>query len=264
MHKEDVGYCLFCRPGAEFIRNTQQPAVDPFTGFGRLENFYIDNLFAQQAGFIGAKDVFDLYQNFGFPIELTVELAVENNKKVDIVGFERELKVHQELSRQAGQKAKGGLAVQSDKAAKLHTATHLLHQALRDVLGHHVHQTGSHITNERLRFDFSHHTKMTDEEIKKTEEIVNQKIKNDLKVQKRVLPKAAADEMGAIGLFDEKYADLVNVYYIGENDKIESAYSKEFCGGPHARSTGSLGQFKIIKEESLGSSVRRIYATINN
>lgn len=218
--------------------------------------------FEKIKGDITSRDAFNLYQNFGFPIELTVELAGENNKKVDMVSFEKELKAHQDLSRQASQKTKGGLAVQSDKAAKLHTATHLLHQALRDVLGHHVHQTGSHITDERLRFDFSHHSKMTDEQLKKTEDIVNQKIQANLKVHKKVVPKAAADEMGAIGLFDEKYGDLVKVYYIGENDKIESAYSKEFCGGPHAQSTGTLGHFKIIKEESLGANVRRIYATI--
>ena len=219
--------------------------------------------FEKIKGDISGQIAFDLYQNFGFPIELTVELAGENNKRVDIAGFEKELKSHQELSRKASQKTKGGLAVQSDKAAKLHTATHLLHQALRDVLGHHVHQTGSHITDERLRFDFSHHQKMTDNEIKEAENIVNQKIKENLKVNRKNMPKEVADEIGAIGLFDEKYGDMVNVYYIGLSDQIESAYSKEFCGGPHAESTGVLKSFRIIKEESLGSDIRRIYATIS-
>lgn len=212
---------------------------------------------------VSAKDAFDLFQNFGFPIELTAELAKEKNKKVDISGFEKLLEDHQELSRANSQKTKGGLAVQSDIAAKYHTATHLLHQALRDVLGNHVHQTGSHITNERLRFDFSHHSKMTPDQIKKVEKIVNEKISADLKVEKKSMPKDTADSIGAIGLFREKYGDLVNIYYIGETDDPKSAYSKEFCGGPHAVSTGAIGGFKIIKEESSGASARRIYATIN-
>lgn len=152
--------------------------------------------------------------------------------------------------------------MQTETAAKLHTANHLLHQALRDVLGKHVHQTGSHITEERLRFDFSHNGKMLEGQIKKVEQIVNGKIKSDLKVNKKTMPKAKADEIGAIGLFDEKYGDLVNIYYIGPNDKIEEAYSKEFCGGPHTKDTGVLRNFKIIKEESVGSGIRRIYATI--
>lgn len=218
--------------------------------------------FEKLKGDISGRVAFDLYQNYGFPIELTIELASERDKKVAVAEFEKEFKKHQELSRKAGEKTKGGLAVQSDQAAKLHTATHLLHQVLRDVLGHHVHQTGSHITEERLRFDFSHHSKMTDEEIKKVETIVNEKIKENLKVTKKIMPKQSADALGAIGLFDGKYGDLVNVYFIGPTPKIEQAYSKEFCGGPHTDRTGTLGNFKIIKEESAGSGVRRIYATI--
>jgi len=219
--------------------------------------------FEKIKGNISATNAFDLYQNYGFPIELTVELAKERNKKVDVLGFEKELKKHQELSKKAGIKTKGGLAVQSDRAAKLHTATHLLHQALRDVLGKHVHQTGSHITEERLRFDFSHFEKLTDEQIRRAENIVNEKIKENLKVNKKTMPKEAADELGAIGLFAEKYKDLVNVYYIGSSNDINNAYSKEFCGGPHAVLTGVLGSFKIIKEESAGANIRRIYATIS-
>src|SRR3989338_7495097 len=160
------------------------------------------------------------------------------------------------------EKTKGGLTVQTEKAAKLHTATHLLHQALRDVLGKHVHQTGSHITEERLRFDFSHHAKTTPEQIKQTEAIVNQKIRDNLMVNQRVMPKEEANKIGAVGLFEEKYGDLVNIYFIGPSTKIEEAYSKEFCGGPHTKSTGVLGHFKITKEESAGSDLRRIYATI--
>lgn len=219
--------------------------------------------FERIGGDISGRAAFDLYQNFGFPIELTIELATEAGKKVDTRGFEKELKSHQQLSRLAGQKTKGGLAVQSDQAAKLHTATHLLHQALRDVLGSHVHQTGSHITDERLRFDFSHSQKLTDEQIRKLEAIVNEKIQQNLKVNQKVMPKQSADQVGAIGLFDQKYGDLVNIYYMGPTAKIEDAYSCEFCGGPHAASTGTLGKFEITKEESAGSGVRRIYATIS-
>lgn len=211
---------------------------------------------------VAAKDAFDLFQNFGFPIELTVELANEKNKKVDVIGFQKLLTAHQELSRANSQQTKGGLAVQSDIAAKLHTATHLMHQALRDVLGPHAHQTGSNITNERLRFDFTHGEKMTDNQISGVEEIVNDKIKANLAVHKKSMPKKAADELGAIGLFNEKYGDLVNIYFIGSSSDPKSAYSKEFCGGPHANSTVDLGKFKIIKEESAGSGKRRIYATI--
>ena len=211
--------------------------------------------FKKLKGEISGKSAFDLYQNFGFPIELTLELAKEQKKKVDTEGFEKELGKHQELSRKSGEKTKGGLAVQSDQAAKLHTATHLLHQALRDVLGKHVHQTGSHITDERLRFDFTHTDKMTDSQIKEVEKIVNQKIKEKIPLTKKLMTQEEADKIGAIGLFREKYAEKVSIYLIGD-------YSAEYCGGPHAVSTGQLGEFNIIKEESAGSGIRRIYAKI--
>jgi len=211
--------------------------------------------FQRIKGEISGKNAFDLYQNFGFPIELTLELAKEQNKKVDTKGFEKELKKHQELSRQSGEKTKGGLAVQSDQAAKLHTATHLLHQALRDVLGKHVHQTGSHITDERLRFDFTHSDKMTDLEIKEVEKIVNRKIKEKIPLTKKLMTQEEADKIGATGLFREKYTDKVSIYLIGD-------YSAEYCGGPHASSTDKLVFFNIIKEESAGSGIRRIYAKI--
>src|SRR3989344_601864 len=211
--------------------------------------------FQKLKGDISGKSAFDLYQNFGFPIELTVELAKEQNKKVDTKGFEKDLRKHQELSRQSGEKTKGGLAVQSDQAAKLHTAKHLLHQALRDVLGNHVHQTGSHITDERLRFDFTHSDKMTGLQIKEVEKIVNQKIKEKIPLTKKLMTQEEADKIGAIGLFREKYAEKVSIYLIGD-------YSAEYCGGPHAVSTGQLGEFNIIKEESAGSGIRRIYAKI--
>ena len=218
--------------------------------------------FERIQGDISGQSAFDLYQNFGFPIELTIELAAEKNKSVEVKDFEDLIRKHQQISRAAQEKTKGGLATQSQTAARLHTATHLLHQALRDVLGSHVHQTGSHITEERLRFDFAHGDKLTDRQIKQVEDIVNKKIDENLAVTKKVMPKEEADKIGAIGLFAEKYGDLVNVYVIGSTDDTTSAYSKEFCGGPHADSTGILTSFKIIKQESTGASVRRIYATI--
>jgi len=213
--------------------------------------------------FISGPTIFNLYQNYGFPAELTVELAKERNKKADLDSFEKLSREHQEKSRKASKSAKGGLTVKSETAEKLHTATHLLHQALRDVLGKHVHQTGSHITEERLRFDFSHSEKMTQDQIKKVQDLVNKKIKENLKVNKKTMPKKAADELGAIGLFDEKYTDMVKIYYIGTTDKIKDSYSKEFCGGPHTNTTGEIQNFVIKKEESAGAGVRRIYATID-
>lgn len=218
--------------------------------------------FEKIKGNISAQGAFDLYQNFGFPIELTQELAGEKNKQLDHKGFKKLLEEHQQKSRSAQISTKGGLAVQSDQAARLHTATHLMHQALRDVLGRHAHQTGSNINNVRLRFDFTHDDKMTDDQIRKVEQIVNQKIRQNLPVNIKSMPKETADELGAIGLFNEKYTELVNVYYIGKSQDPKTAYSKEFCGGPHANQTGDLGKFKILKEESAGSGKRRIYATI--
>lgn len=220
--------------------------------------------FEKISGNISAKEAFDLYQNFGFPIELTVELAKEKSRQVDSIGYQKLFDAHQQKSRSAQQSARGGLAVQSDIAAKLHTATHLMHQALRDVLGSHVHQTGSHINNERLRFDFTHDTKMTDEQLRQVTQIIQEKIKDNLKVHKKTMLKAAADELGAIGLFEDKYGDLVNIYYIGSSTDPKKAFSKEFCGGPHATSTAHLKNFQVIKEESAGSGVRRIYATIDS
>jgi alanyl-tRNA synthetase len=176
-------------------------------------------------------------------------------------GFINAFKRHQELSRAgADKKFKGGLADHSDSSLKYHTATHLLHQALRDVLGPTVGQKGSNITAERLRFDFSHPQKMTDEEKREVENIVNQKIKESLPVTAVVLPKAEAEALGALHFFGEKYGDNVTVHYIGKT--LASAYSKEFCGGPHVKNTIELGHFKIVKEEALSAGVRRIKAIL--
>lgn len=212
--------------------------------------------------FITARDAFDLYQTYGFPLELTEEVASENELTVDRNGFEKLFAEHQKLSRTGAEKKfKGGLADHSDMVVKYHTATHLLHQALHDVLGNHVSQKGSNITAERLRFDFVHTGKMTDEEKKKVEDIVNQKIKENLPVQKIVLPKEEALKTGAYHSFNEKYSDQVSIYFIGPD--IEHAYSKEFCGGPHVTDTRILGTFKIAKEEAVAAGIRRIKAILN-
>lgn len=206
-------------------------------------------------------DAFTLFSSYGFPLELTLELAKEKGLRVDVDKFNEEFKKHQDLSRSgAEQKFKGGLADTSEMSIKYHTATHLLHQALHDVLGEGVGQKGSNITPERLRFDFSYDKKMTDEEKKKVEDIVNEKIKARLPVQNVVMPKAEAEKTGARHFFGEKYTDEVSIYFIG-ND-LQSAYSKEFCGGPHVKNTNELGTFKIQKEEASSQGVRRIKAIL--
>jgi alanyl-tRNA synthetase len=206
-------------------------------------------------------DAFVLFSSYGFPLELTLELAKEKGLSVDIEKFNEEFKKHQDLSRSgAEQKFKGGLADTSEMSIKYHTATHLLHQALHDVLGDGVGQKGSNITPERLRFDFSYNKKMTDEEKKKVEDIINEKIKLGLPVQNVVMPKAEAEKTGARHFFGEKYADEVSIYFIG-ND-LQTAYSKEFCGGPHVKNTNELGTFKIQKEEASSQGVRRIKAIL--
>lgn len=210
---------------------------------------------------ISSKDAFILFSSYGFPIDMTVELAKQRGIEIDKNGFEEVFKKHQELSRSGAEKKfKGGLGDTSEMSVKYHTATHLLHQALRDVLGKHVEQKGSNITPERLRFDFVHPQKMTDEEKQKVETIVNQKIKEGLQVHRVEMPKSEAEKTGALHFFGEKYGDQVTVHYIG--DSLESAYSKEYCGGPHVENTGTLGTFKILKEEAVSAGLRRIKAVL--
>ena len=200
--------------------------------------------------------VFRLYDTYGFPPEVTEDLAKEQGFKINLEEFDKLFKQHQEKSRQGSeQKFKGGLADQNEQTIAYHTATHLLHQALKDVLGDHVKQSGSNITTERLRFDFTHPQKMTKEEIAQVEEIVNKQIQRDLKVSHEEMSYDEAKESGAIGLFTDKYGDRVTVYTIGD-------YSKEICGGPHVTHTGDMGRFKIKKEESSSSGVRRIKAIL--
>lgn len=202
--------------------------------------------------------VFKLYDTYGFPPEVTEEIAKEYDKAIDMEKFKDLFKKHQEKSREgAKDKFKGGLKTTGAKETKYHTATHLLNAALKEVLGNHVHQKGSNITEERLRFDFSHNEKLTKEEITKVEELVNKKIKEDLPVTYQVMTKEEAIKKGAEAMFSDRYADKVKVYEIGD-------FSKEICGGPHVKSTKELGHFKIIKEESSGSGVRRIKAILEN
>ena len=200
--------------------------------------------------------VFKMYDTFGFPPELTKEIAGEHGFNIDFEGFKELFKEHQEKSRKGAEaKFKGGLKSTGEIETKYHTATHLLNAALKEVLGDHVHQKGSNITEERLRFDFSHPSKLTDEEKQKVEDLVNDKIKEDLKVTYEVMKKDDAIKSGAEAMFIDKYGDEVKVYSIG-------SFSREICGGPHVESTGSLGHFKIKKEEASSSGVRRIKAVL--
>ncbi len=209
-----------------------------------------------QDGQIDGVSAFHLYDTYGFPVEMTEELARERGLTVDMEGFRECFKKHQATS-QAGaeQRFKGGLADHSAQTARLHTATHLLHAALRKVLGDEVAQKGSNITVERLRFDFSFGRKMTKEEIAEVERLVNESIAADAPIDCREMTVAEAKAEGAIGLFESKYGEQVKVYTMG-------SFSKEICGGPHAEHTGALKSFKIQKEESSSAGVRRIKAVI--
>ena len=203
--------------------------------------------------------LFDLYQSHGVPIEVSLEEI--QSRDIDLESgaedsFKKLLKQHQEKSRTASAGMfKGGLADDSKTTTKMHTATHLLLAALREVLGDHVIQRGSNITSERIRFDFSHDQKMTEDEIKKVEQIVNEKIKQDLPIECEEMPLEQAKKSGAMGIFNDKYGSKVKVYSAGD-------FSRELCGGPHVKSTGEIGHFKITKEESSSSGVRRIKATL--
>ncbi len=205
---------------------------------------------------IDGTTAFHLFDTYGFPIELTMELATERNLKVDEEGFKQKFKEHQELSRTASAgKFKGGLAGNGEIETKYHTATHLLNAALKIVVGPDVHQKGSNITSERMRFDFSCDHKLTEEEKQEAEDLVNQWILEGISVEVSEMPKEDAIKSGAECMFIEKYPDIVTVYSIGE-------VSKELCGGPHVKNTSELGTFKIIKEEASSAGVRRIKAVL--
>jgi alanyl-tRNA synthetase len=207
------------------------------------------------------KQVFDLYQTYGFPKELTEELLKEKGFSFDQKEFDQEFEKHKNLSRTASAGMfKGGLADHSEQTIRYHTATHLLHQALFDVLGSGIRQEGSHITGERLRFDFYSPVKPTNEQIKKVEAIINQKILEKLPVNFKIIPKEEAYKIGAKSFFREKYPDMVKVYFIGSTDSPQTAYSKEFCGGPHVKNTAEIGKIEIFKFEKIGSNLYRVYA----
>ncbi|MGI0509981.1 alanine--tRNA ligase [Treponema denticola] len=218
----------------------------------------LPNLLKNPKKIIPGRMAFKLYDTYGFPIELTEELASESGLTVNREEFDEAFKKHQELSRAGSEQVfKGGLADHSEQTTAYHTATHLLHKALRMVLGDHVQQKGSNITAERLRFDFSHPEPMTDAEKKEVERLVNEAIKADLPVTMEVMPLEEAKKIGAMALFGEKYEDVVKVYKIGD-------FSTEVCGGPHVERTGSLGRFCIKKEQSSSSGVRRIRAVLEH
>ena len=238
-----------------------QPVIEALNGFvqdpsakgSALEA--VDNCIASLDTLDG-RNAFKLYDTYGFPIEMTVELCKENGLKVDENDFADRFKKHQEKSHAgAEQRFKGGLADASEQTACLHTATHLLHAALRKVLGDEVHQNGSNITAERLRFDFTFGRKMTKEELDEVEKLVNEAIAAKVPVVLEEMSLDEAKASGAIGLFENKYGERVKVYTMG-------TFSKEICGGPHASNTGDLVSFKIQKEESSSAGVRRIKATI--
>ncbi len=205
--------------------------------------------------------VFNLFQTYGFPLEMTYELAGSMNIYINQSEVEMEMKKHQELSRTASAGTfKGGLADHSDIVVRYHTATHLLHKALRDVLGEEVWQKGSNITAERTRFDFTYPQKMTDEQKQQVEDLVNKWIEADAEMKQEMMPLEKAKDLGAIGLFGEKYADTVSIYTA--TDKDGNVISREFCGGPHVERTGLVGKFRIKKEEAVSAGVRRIKAVI--
>ena len=223
----------------------------------------LPNLMKNPKKIISGKVAYNLYETYGYPLELTQELGAENGFTVDVEGFKEAERKHQEASKTAeAGSAKGGLAEQSDNTTKYHTATHLLQQALVNVLGNQVAQKGSNINNERMRFDFTFERPMTKEEIAQVEAIVNEKINEDLPVTMQVMPLDAAKASGARALFTNKYGEDVKVYTIGK-DAEKDWFSKEVCGGPHVQHTAQIGKFKIEKEQSSSAGVRRIRATIS-
>jgi alanyl-tRNA synthetase len=236
--------------------------------FGKLA----EGMISKGENIISGKDAFDLYTTFGFPIELIEELAKEKGLTVDVIGFESEIEEHKAKSRAGVEKKFGGHGLILDtgelkagneeelaKVTRLHTATHLLQAALRKVLGNEVRQAGSDITPERLRFDFTFQRKLTAEEIKKVEDLVNNAIEKNLAVTMKEMPYQEAIQFGALAFFRQKYPEIVKVYTIGDE---KEPFSREICGGPHVTHTGEIGKFKITKEESVSAGTRRIRATV--
>jgi len=218
---------------------------------------------AEKYSILDGKIAFWLYETYGIPLEMTEEIAQERGQKIDKKIFEEEFKRHQEVSRQSTKKKfTGGLANHSLVVTKLHTVTHLLQAALRMILGSHIKQVGSNITPERLRFDFTHPQPLTSQQIYQVEEIINQKIKENLPVKMKIMSLREARNKGALAFFGEKYGERVKVYFIGPKKIGEKPFSVEVCGGPHVNFTGEIGSVKIVKEEGVGVGKRRIYAIL--
>jgi alanyl-tRNA synthetase len=213
-----------------------------------------------EKGDLSGEDAFYLYETFGFPVEITKEMLEEKGKSFDIKEYERAYEAHRDKSRTAAAGFfKGGLSDTSDISKKYHTATHLLHAALREVLGDHVYQQGSNINPERLRFDFPNDRKLTPEELEKVERIVNEKISEGLDIQHTEMPKDEALKIVSHAAFTEKYGETVKVFTIGNEPNV---FSREICGGPHVQNTSELGTFKIIKQENVGAGIKRIKAVL--
>ncbi|MHA1542647.1 MAG: alanine--tRNA ligase-related protein, partial [Candidatus Hodarchaeales archaeon] len=211
----------------------------------------------KESNTITGDDAFLLFTSFGFPIEMTMEIAQENDIKIDVEIFQKEFKRHKDISRKATEGTfKSGLSDHSEKTTRLHTATHLLQQALKDVLGAHVEQKGSNITPERTRVDFTHSKKLSEEEIEQIEQIVNQKITESLEVKSEIMTPEEARDSGALGFFEDKYQTNVSVYSVGD-------FSKEICTGPHVKNTSEIGTFSIQKQKNIGVGLMRIRAKID-
>jgi len=208
------------------------------------------------------KDTFDLYQSYGFPVEMTEELAKERGVSIDRPAFEEELKKHQDLSRSgAAQRFHGGLADHAAATVRLHTANHMLLEAMKRVLGRDVNQRGSNITSERLRLDFNYPTKLTPEQIEQIETLVNTQLAKDLPVHFEVMPLEQARQEKATGVFEDRYSENVKVYKMGQPGQY---FSVEICGGPHVPRTGQVGRLKILKEEAVAAGIRRIKAVVKD
>ncbi len=256
--------------GAQILADLEQEEIQFEKTLEKgLKKFELLAAQIQNRGMVSGAHAFDLFATYGFPLEMTQEIAQERNLKVDVEGFGREFQRHQERSRQgAQQKFSGGLADDSAMSTRYHTATHLLHAVLRSVLGPHVEQRGSNITAERLRFDFSHPDKIGSEDLKRVEDQVNVAISLDYPVHCEEMSIDEARQGGAMGLFEEKYDAMVKVFTVGdpayrpEADPTKPTFSKEICGGPHIERTGLLGKFKIVKEQSASRGVRRIRAVL--
>ena len=257
-------FCPELRRNVNFITEEFDKEEKKFAKTIKEGEKRIEQLVSEGAVNFAGKEAFDLFQSYGFPIEMAIEELTKRGIKIDekklTKEFHDELKKHQELSRTAAQgKFKGGLADSSEETTKLHTTAHLLLAALRKVLGDHVNQAGSNITAERLRFDFTHPEKLTDEQKEMVEKLVNDAIASKLGVYCEEMSPEEAKAAGATGVFDAKYGDRVKVYKVGEDEKV---FSYEICGGPHVDNIGKLGHFRIVKEASSSAGVRRIKAIL--